>query len=202
MQVGQVFGAHRGDPVFGSLAGACGQDPGEAAHMLGGGRQCRAPGEDGVEGGSIIVGELLGPVHDPPGDLPNGRRRGWRDADTGEAQRAYVVADELVATAVTQLPEFAVQLRGVSVSFGPALCQVGLVRVELAGTWLAAAGQQLFGALRVGCTQHGVLPQVQDPGDLPDSATLVEELVHGGVPFAQPLFDRRDLRGGLISARF
>lgn len=156
VKVGKLLGSRADDPVFEMLAGAGGEDLGEAANETVGCSEFRAMSEDLGQLPTLTLREPVGVTHDPPGDLPNRWRRGPDDADAASASWPQVVTDDLVAAAVAEGLELGVELDRVGESVRPAFVQVGLVRVELAGPWLPPAAEQLLWSCRAGTSPDRV----------------------------------------------
>lgn len=101
-------GAPVDDPILQMLAGAGGEDLGEAADETVGCREFGAMGEDSGQLLVLTLREPVGVTHDPPGDLPDPWRRGSDDADATSASWPQVVANDLVAAAVAERLELGV----------------------------------------------------------------------------------------------
>src|SRR6516165_1099554 len=123
--------------------------------------ELRGRGEDGIQAGPVVVGEPVGPGHDPAGhglDLRRARgggRNGGVSAETRE-----VAADLPAAALVSAVADLAPQLRGVGAAGVPAPAQVAGVLAEDAGPATGSViDQQLLGAGGAGEAADGIACQ-------------------------------------------
>jgi hypothetical protein len=121
------------------------------------------------------------------------RESGWRvsqpvtsrtvgGAGGSGAALVEVAADDGVAAGVAECFDLPEQLGAVAAALAGALVQVRLERVQLAGPRLlpAAVGEFLPGG-GAGVALDGVQAPAQVPGDLPQAAALVQQVVHDRV---------------------
>jgi hypothetical protein len=163
------------------LAGKIGDHGGEGADLAGCGVQFGAAVQDGLELGALVLGEVVGAAAEPVGDVPDGRR-GLAERCLLRAGAVEVAADDGVAAVVAEGLDLVEQAGEAAVAAVGVPVQVGLERVELAGSLCrpAALGEFLPGGGAV-VALDGVQSPAKVAGDLPQPAPFgaqrVDQLV-------------------------
>jgi hypothetical protein len=183
VQRGEVVGVHRRHPLLETIPAQVAHHRGERAHMSGQRIEFRASDQDLVKPPPVVTGHVLGVAHDPAHD-PANLRRGWRrlgDGHTG-AERAQVVQQDPIPTAVTPGLDLLEQQHRVDAARGPPLMQVGLELLEQARSAAGAVvGQQLVDTGGSDETTYRSFGQPEFGDDGPETETFAAQPVYRGV---------------------
>jgi hypothetical protein len=121
----------------------------------------------------LFVAEVVGAVQHPRGDVTDLRRRGlWRWSGAEGAERCEVVDHGCQTAPVALLADLPEQRAGVGDPGGEPLVQVGLERIEHAGSAGAGGRGHLLHAVRAVELAHGFLGQPEFPHDRLDAFAL------------------------------
>jgi hypothetical protein len=149
------------------------------ADVAGSGTELGAAFQQGLELGPLVFGQGVGMAGEPAGDLADGRRWWRRERCFGGAVLLEVGADGGVAAGVAQRLDLPEQLGNVAAAFVCALVQVGLERVQHAGTrGLPAAVDEFLPGLGVRVALHSVPSPAQMAGDRPHPVPFGQQFVH------------------------